>query len=159
MNFGASILELQEYKIDIDRLLRTYLISNTPFYLYKHYRNDQFVINLSNKYSATQLIKEFVTRGNNGISSDMDISIEYGIYVALTLKNYKETRSFFENEGRINFEWFDDIKSIYLSSLIPTTHVSLNETSTLNYFTNFNIVQNSHLQNKEYKPDQTLSSS
>ena len=112
---------LLQHKDEIDRLSSIYIIANTPRFLYVKLRGDQFVQKLGHDNSFEELSQSFITLASKKIETIEELTAAYVLYVSLTYKNYEEVFSFFTGEGKVNFEWFNDIRDIYISSY---THIN-----------------------------------
>lgn len=110
----------RQNKEALERLSNLYIICNTPLFLYKRFREDSFVKHLADSNSTNQLIEYFLEIGKKGIFTLPELATAYAIYISLTFKDYESVARFYENEGNINFEWFGDIKQIYISSYTHT---------------------------------------
>jgi hypothetical protein len=116
---------LKPSDLDIERIVYTYAISNTPHFFYRKLRNDPFVIDIA-KYPIQSITKTFIQLGENGIESVKELVYLYALYIALTRKeDYIQVKQFYDNEGAIGLEWFPEIKSIYLSSSILSSTINL----------------------------------
>jgi hypothetical protein len=115
----------EKNKEPLNRLVEIYIISNTPLSLYKRFREDEFVQFIAKSFAAKDLINNFISLGNAGVSNIQELVIAYALYVAITFKDYETAASFYNNEGKINFEWFGEIKEIFLSSYKPTNYIPI----------------------------------
>ncbi len=153
--FGEIIMDLiAQNKTEIDRLVQLYLISNTPNFLYRKFREDYFVKNLAER-PFDELKTTFLDVGRKGISKVDELVLAYALYISMTFKDYREVSFFYKEEGNINFEWFSDIKNIFLSSNNPSQQISFDVSDftttlpTMNYNieTNYNKEQIQIMQN------------
>ncbi len=102
--------------LNMDSLKTIYIVSNTPMYLYKNFRKDASVQELSNRYSADELIDLFYQ-----IMGDMGKEIEqlttlYAIMMSLTYKECQQAKVFFETQELYDIEWFEEFRDIYFST-------------------------------------------
>jgi hypothetical protein len=99
-----------------------YITCNTPRSLFNVFRGAAAVQDLAKQNSTDAIVDAFLSLGAAGIDGMEDLALAYALYISLTFKDYDQVASFFAKEGNIDFEWFDDIKSIYLASY---THTNL----------------------------------
>ena len=119
---------LKQNKEEIERLAGIYLVANTPYFLYSKFRNDRYVQALG-KYSFEQITKTIQEIGTKGIDTIEELAFVYALYISLTYKEYEKVSKYFQTEGAITFEWFPDVRSIYISSYIPfsTAEISIGD--------------------------------
>ena len=102
-----------------------YIICNTPRTLYGSFRANSIVQDLANSNSTKDIIELFIKIGEDGIGSIEDLAYAYELYIALTFKEYDDVFKFYSDKGNINFEWFPEIKDIYLKSYKHTNKYTL----------------------------------
>lgn len=116
--------------LDLDVLKEKLIFSNTPLYLYKHFRRNESIQELSKRYDSKTLIRIF---GNIMMSQNDDlislVSV-YSIIIALTFKEYSEVRQFFLTlDSYNNLKWSRELKEIFFSYSMITQIYRVN----LNY--------------------------
>src|SRR5258708_1920537 len=103
----------------INELEQIYMVSNTPHFLYSRFQNHDIVRELSNNHSFEILKEEFMNRGSKGVSSIKELVMEYAIYIAIFNKGWNKVYPFIQDDGNIKFEWFQDLKEIYIANNSP----------------------------------------
>src|ERR1700760_2584573 len=68
--------------------------ANTPAYLYKHYRQDQTVYDLSKSYSIEDLVN-YLKDNLNNVKSIEDLVVVYATIISLTFKDEKDVKDIF----------------------------------------------------------------
>lgn len=116
---------LQASKINKNILSDAYIICNTPRSLYSTFRSNSIVQDIANSNSTKEIIETFLKIGEEGIDSIEDLAYAYALYIALTFKEYDEVYEFYNDKGNINFEWFPDVKNIYIFSYKYTNQYTL----------------------------------
>lgn len=101
--------------LDFNSLTRIFILSNTPLYLYKNFRRNQTVQELSTRYGSSSLI-EFVEQAvvEKKLTLEKLVSI-YSVIIALSFKNYSEVVDFFNRLDRFEIQWSKELKEIWLS--------------------------------------------
>lgn len=110
-------------KLDIDSLMEIYMLANTPFYLYKHFKRNPSIIDVSREFTSEELISTFYNIVDNGISDIKALIFIYGLVIASTNKPYAEVHHFFKELKRFNLKLFDEISDIYLSTANNTQFI------------------------------------
>jgi|GEM_PF-1244018 len=110
-----SILNMRE-------LTARYLFANTPYYLYKHFKSENTIEDLSQKYSSEKLISLLDSILKEEIEEIEDAVIIYAILISLTYKPYHDVKDFFKEIRSEQFEWFNEIATKYLSESIDTKY-------------------------------------
>jgi hypothetical protein len=106
-------------------LTDVYVFANTPRSLYTSLRANTIVQNIAGTASVEEIIELFLKIGGNGIDNICDLSLCYALYTALTFKDYDKVDSFYNTEGAIGFEWFPEIRSMYIAMYKHTNNFSL----------------------------------
>lgn len=102
-------------QIDIENLKETYLISNTASFLYNSYSKDESILELKKIYSQQELIKKFEDITKSEINTIDELVLAYAIYISILQYDNETTFEFLNVIGNINFEWFPELKHLYLS--------------------------------------------
>ena len=105
-------------KINIDKLRDIYIISNTAPFLYKEFSKDDSLINFYINNSTSEILKSFKEISETNIDSVDEIVYAYALYIALMHK--ADTYEIIKDKFNIQFEWFPELKSIFLSKYKPT---------------------------------------
>ena len=116
-------------KLNKEILTQHLILSNTPFYLYKKFSNDESVKALSEKNSTKKLIKYLNKFMEIEITEIEQFVIIYALIFALSYKPKHEVLSFFSKIDKMNIKWNKYIKEIYFSKIIPESFASID----LNY--------------------------
>lgn len=111
--------------LNISSLKAIYLFSNTPMYLYKNFRKDPSVQELSDKYSADDLIDLFYQFANESDRNVENLVVIYSIIISLTYKEYQQVKVFFETKELYGIEWFEMIRDIFFSTSTATEFYEL----------------------------------
>ncbi len=131
---------LKPNKEDLEHLAQLYVICNTPHFLYRKFRNDGITKNISD-FPTEKIISALLKLGSEGVSNINELAYFYAVYISLTLKDdYENVRNFYNKEGSIGFEWFPEIKSIYLTSTIPSNSFTISFQD-MNYAPTVEVIQ------------------
>jgi hypothetical protein len=106
-------------KLNIDNLAQILILSNTPYYLFKKFSNDESVKSLAFDNSSEKLINFFYAYIKRNIKKTEELVVLYSIIVALSFKTKREVSEFFNQLDKLNIKWGNYFKNIYLSRLIP----------------------------------------
>lgn len=104
-------------EINIDELKEIYLISNTASFLYDRFLKDETIDLLAQNHKTPEIINFFLELATNEITVLDDLIAAYAAYMAIILKNDAFTYSFLKDKGVIDFEWFNELRSIYFARL------------------------------------------
>jgi hypothetical protein len=112
-----------------NELARIYLVSNTPSYLFRHYRADQSVQELSSRHSAVDLLS-FATQVAQLHNRTLRQVIQaYAALVAFTLKNPQVRID--DPESLKNLNWSHAILSLGGGEQITTNQFQLRSSPTV----------------------------
>ncbi|MBL7068804.1 MAG: hypothetical protein ISS34_02995 [Candidatus Omnitrophica bacterium] len=107
---------------NINNILDTYalreilIFANTPMYLYRHFKQNISVRDLSKRHSSTDLIKYFEHIVKQ-LPRDLNTLIYvYASIIALTFKESPEAMKFFIKLDEYKFKWTRELKYIYIST-------------------------------------------
>jgi len=103
--------------INVDSLIDYIGFANTPTYLYKRFRLDDSVADLSKLYSVEQLLAAFMSRINKEEESIEDLAILYACLFALIFKPVDEVYDIMKKMQTAPLRWADKISALYLSSI------------------------------------------
>ena len=106
-----------------------YIVANDAYFLYSKFRAEPYIEEIARQYSAKEIQDVFLKLGKEGISNFDELANAYALYISLTFKPIEEVEPFFNGEGNVNFEWFSDIKDIYLSNYVPLNNFSIDLTA------------------------------
>lgn len=137
-------MDLINQNDNIERITGLYTISNTPRFLYSKLREDIFVQDIAKRMSEEDIMREIIERGKVGIRSIQELALMYAMYISLTFKNYKKVEIFYNNDGKINFEWFADFRTIYFATYRHTNYFEISGTP------NKIVEQMNHLDTKQF---------
>ncbi len=107
-------------QIDVQSLVETYVVSNTPKYLYKELRATLSVQWLARNLPVQRISEIFKEIQRKKEKSVEDLSVAYAALVSLSLKDEPEARSAIQELPPEGFQWAREIKEIATSSVIPT---------------------------------------
>lgn len=103
--------------INTENLKEIYLISNTASFLLNGFSKDESIFELRKNYSQASLIEKFTQISNTEIEQLDDLVMAYAIFIAILLFDNEETFDFVNGVGNVNFEWFPELRHIYISRL------------------------------------------
>lgn len=107
-------------QIDSAPLAATYLVANTPAYLYKAFRGDDSVRRLAQLFTAEELAKLFRKAVAQTERSPIDVVQAYAALVAMTLHDYEEWRSVLMGLDVTVLDWGERIRQIALSRAVSS---------------------------------------
>jgi hypothetical protein len=110
-----------DQQLDYRTLIRDYMVANTPFYLYSHFRRDSSVRTLARETDTGRLVAQVSQLISGGIEDIQDLVSVYASVIALTFKPYSQVREFFSGLDEPEVQWLNDIRRIYLISALPET--------------------------------------
>lgn len=102
-------------QINLENLKEIYLISNTASFLYSGFIKEESLLDLKANNSQEELINQFEEITKKEINKIDDLVLAYAIYVAILLFDNEITFDFLNSKGSINFEWFPELKHLYIS--------------------------------------------
>ncbi len=103
--------------LDIDLLSQYLIISNTPYFLFKKFSNDDSVMHLESNFSTKELSKifdEYTKKEKTG----ENMVIIYAIITALSFKPYSEVEGIFKEIDKKNIKWLNYFKDIFFSKSV-----------------------------------------
>lgn len=103
--------------LDLNNLVDYVGFANTPTYLYKHFRLDDSIANLSKELQVNDLVSEFMLIMKKEVKSLDDVAILYACLFALTLKPVEEVYDIMKAMQFAPFRWVDKIATMYLSNI------------------------------------------
>ena len=103
--------------INIDNLINYIGFANTPTYLYKHFKLDDSIANLSKEYSVQELKDTFMSYIDKDGKNLTDVAILYSCIFALILKPVDDVYDIMKAMQFAPLRWADKISSLYLSSI------------------------------------------
>lgn len=104
-------------QINLDNLKEIYLVSNTASFLYSGFIKEESLLELKAANSQEDLINHFEEITKREIDKIDELVLAYSIYVAILLFDNETTFNFLNTKGNINFEWFPELKHLYISRL------------------------------------------
>lgn len=107
--------------LDLESLRQIKILSNTPAYLYKHFKNNNSVQRLASSSSVDDLksILEYL-KNRKRKSNDYEVKV-YAVAVALGFKEYGEVRNLLVMLDSFNIKWMRELKRMLSTSFRPTT--------------------------------------
>ncbi len=106
--------------IDFVRTGEIFIFANTPRYIIKNLKREQFVLNLSLRFKGDFLFEEIKrVCENDEISFDEYIKI-YVLIIAISLQNDEKSKIYIEEFGATNFRWAKEISKILIGERIET---------------------------------------
>ena len=111
--------------LNIDQLAQTYLVANTPSYLYRHYRSDQSVQDFARHNNTEDLVSiaEQISRFKNRTLEDLILA--YAAIVALTFKDFREVKDALGRASFTGLDWATDIIKLWDNTRIPTQTINV----------------------------------
>lgn len=108
--------------LDLDSLRQIRLVSNTPAYLYKHFRRNGSLQRFADSCSATDLAEMLDSlEQRKRKTGNYEITL-YAIAVALSLKDYSEVRTLLNRLSKFDIKWMPEIKQL-VSELSTVTQI------------------------------------
>jgi len=101
--------------INFENLIGIYLVSNTPAYLYKHFRSSTTIYELSRE-SVIDLTSEYMSISSKVEKNLEDIVKAYSIICAFTFKSSMEAEDFFSKADMDFLDWGEFIQKLFLST-------------------------------------------
>jgi hypothetical protein len=112
--------------LNLDNLIEKLSLANTPAYLYKHYRPDSSIYEMSRFFTTNELI-DFLKPLINSIKTTKDLAIVYSIIMALTFKSADDVDMFFKVFSEHELRWSDKISELYfLNNSIKNVEILIN---------------------------------
>ncbi len=102
--------------ITLSIIVSTYLVANTPNYLYQRLRQIPSVQSLATRIECQDMIGEFQKLTSKKPSSVEDISLAYAILAAITFLDYRKAIELFDVLDLSKLEWGRDFRDIYVKS-------------------------------------------
>ena len=103
----------------------TYVVANTPAYLYRKLRESDVVRQLAGEFNAEQLTALYhnlVAVPNRTVSH---VAQAYAMMVAMTLRDYAEWRPLIDGLDVSRLDWAERIRAIATQRATPTLATSL----------------------------------
>jgi len=110
-----------DININLETLKKWYYLANTPFYLFKHFREEPSIEKLSKDFNSEELINIYNDMISKINDNDEYIIYIYAIIIALTFKEDTIVKDFINRLDSCKLQWFDVIKYIYESNYVKTT--------------------------------------
>jgi hypothetical protein len=127
--------------ININYLSERLGFANTPAYLYKHFKQDTSIYDLSKLYSTTELMS-FLKDSFNSSNSLENLTVLYAIIIALTYKQEEEVKPIFEALKSSSIRWADKISDIYFSNnSVKNFELNFDMTDQFSQYTNVEITE------------------
>lgn len=123
-------------KYNIENLKDIYIVSNTANYLYNNFIKDSSLIDVVKHIRTKELIDSFINLAANEIKVLDDLVLAYALYITILMKNDKDSLDFIHNEGKISFEWFEEIRNIFLSKMKNVEYFNFSQYDFNNYQNN-----------------------
>jgi len=125
--------------LNIERLAEYYILSNTPYFLFKKFSNEDSIKVMAEKYSTNELIELFKQKYLSELKSIEEVVMLYSILISLLFKPYDEVKNFMSEVPKYNFRWSKQISDIYFSKKISENFLFFN----MNYKTLSTLKSNS----------------
>jgi len=106
---------IQNISIDTQELVQIFILSNTPYYLFKKFFSHPNIEILSEQYSTDDLIGLFEKEIIKEKNTYEEVVLVYAILIALTKKPFNEVEQFFIQLGEATFRWAKQISKIYFA--------------------------------------------
>ena len=111
--------------IDTEELVQIFILSNTPYYLFKKFFTHPSINKISEQNSTSELIDLFEEEKVKEKKTYEEVVIFYAIIIALTKKPFDEVKKFFLQLGDASFRWAKQISEIYFTKRKSETIVTL----------------------------------
>jgi len=110
--------------IDTEALKREYLFANSAAQLYRHFRENISLQNLSEIEKLEVLVEEYKTRTEKNERSIEEVVEAYGILLAVTFYDYEKAAKAFKKFDLSRLEWGKDLEDIYRRQARITIYVT-----------------------------------
>ena len=110
--------------IDMEALKREYLFANTASQLYRHFRENISVKNLSETEKLEALVEEYKMRTKNNDRSIDEVVEAYAILMAITFYDYQDAIEAFKMFDLPRLEWGKDLEDIYRRKARITIYIT-----------------------------------
>ncbi len=104
-------------RIDLKPLVEAYLFANTPMYLFRHFRENASLRELTQQTSVEALTAEYIDRTRKEWKSIEDIVVAYAILIAITFLEYGQVLTVFESLDLSHLDWGEEIKDIFQTTI------------------------------------------
>jgi len=115
----------------IEQIAKKYVVSNTPSYLYKHFRQRDEIKELADNYSSEELINLILQIDNKNNLSLKDVVIGYAATVALTFHNLDEVKAATEEIEINKLEWVGRILHLWSEKFLHTINITIKSKPTI----------------------------
>jgi len=109
----------------IRQIRETYLVSNTPLYLYKRLRDLPAVQRLAEDNDVEELGSEYLRRAKTIPRKPDDVALAYACLVALTTKEWRRVMPLIRLLDLSDLDWASLLRDIYLARLSPEESISI----------------------------------
>ncbi|MDM8550438.1 hypothetical protein QUF72_10185 [Desulfobacterales bacterium HSG2] len=110
--------------INFTRAGEIFAFANTPRYIIKHLRREQFVSDLSRKFRGKHLFDEIKRLDEINGTEFNDYLKAYVLIIAISLQCEKDSRKYIEEFSKTSFRWAKEISGILISERMETTIVN-----------------------------------
>jgi len=122
VSIKENIIELKmeiKTEIDIESLRQWYLFANTPYYLYRHFKEDPGLGDLAQKYKSNHkiLLEAFEESLKRDLHVFDNVVEVYALIMVLSFFDTPEVITFFEKLEQYPLQWAKDLNEIYLDSI------------------------------------------
>ncbi len=104
-------------RIDLKPLIEAYLFANTPMYLFRHFRENASLRELTQQTSVEALTAEYIDRTRKEWKSIEDIVVAYATLIAITFLEYGQALTVFESLDLSHLDWGEEIKDIFQTTI------------------------------------------
>lgn len=112
-------------QLDLKSLCETYLVANTPMYLYRHLRSNNSLRRIAEDFSAEGLVAEYESRTTKQRRSVEDIAVAYAMLSAITQLDYPVAMAALDNMDLSRLDWATELRDIYLATRRPVSYVGV----------------------------------
>jgi len=106
--------------INFTRAGEIFAFANTPRYIIKHLRREQFVSDLSRQFRGKRLFDEIKRLNEINETEFNDYLKAYVLIIAISLQCEKDSKKYIEKFSKTNFRWAKEISAILISERIET---------------------------------------
>ncbi|MBI5662550.1 MAG: hypothetical protein HZC46_10435 [Ignavibacterium album] len=104
--------------LNIEKLAEYYILSNTPYFLFKKFSNEDSIKVMSEKFTTNELIELFKQKYLSELKSIEEVVMLYSILISMIFKPYEEVKNFMSEVPKYNFRWSKQISEIFFSKKI-----------------------------------------
>jgi hypothetical protein len=99
---------------DLQPLAKIYLFASMPSYLYRNFRKQGALVELTKSKPIETLTAEYESRATQENRSVEDVAVAYAILIAITYLPYQEAIAIFDRLDLSLLDWGQEIRDIFV---------------------------------------------